>query len=81
MVMCGTIDALWPLGSAADPEFVDMLDSLVPLVGTRDESDAIEYIYRAQVPISFSSKLPRSGASHLGAALSPRRSTAAMSIT
>ncbi|MBV8759465.1 MAG: hypothetical protein JO257_19410, partial [Deltaproteobacteria bacterium] len=32
----------------------DILDSLVPLVGTRDESDAIEYIYRAYLPVSFS---------------------------
>ena len=33
---------------------VDILESFVPLVGTPDEDDAIEYIYRAYCPVSFS---------------------------
>jgi mannose-1-phosphate guanylyltransferase len=53
MVACGTIDALWALGRAAEPQLLDILDSLVPLVGTPDESDAIEHIYRAYLPVSF----------------------------
>jgi len=54
MVTCGTIDALWELGRATEPQLLDILDSFVPLVGTRDEDDAIEYIYRAFLPVSFS---------------------------
>lgn len=55
MVACGTVDALWELGRATEPQLLDILDSFVPLVGTRDEADAIEYIYRAVLPVSFSS--------------------------
>lgn len=33
---------------------IDVLDGLVPLIDTPDESDAIDYIYRAQPPINFS---------------------------
>jgi mannose-1-phosphate guanylyltransferase len=54
MVTCGTVDALWELGRAAEPQLIDILDSLVPLVGTKDETDALEYIYRAYLPVSFS---------------------------
>jgi mannose-1-phosphate guanylyltransferase len=54
MVTCGTVDALWELGRASDPRLMDILDSFVPLVGTPDEDDAIEYIYRAYLPVSFS---------------------------
>jgi mannose-1-phosphate guanylyltransferase len=54
MVTCGTIEALWELGRATEPQLLDILDSLVPLIGTRDESDAIEYIYRAFLPVNFS---------------------------
>ncbi|HET9620960.1 MAG TPA: sugar phosphate nucleotidyltransferase [Kofleriaceae bacterium] len=54
MVTCGTVDALWELGRTAEPQLLDILDSLVPLVGTKDETDAIEYIYRAYLPVSFS---------------------------
>ncbi len=54
MVTCGTVDALWELGRAADPHLLDILDSLVPLIGTPDEEDAIEYIYGALLPVSFS---------------------------
>ncbi len=54
MVTCGTVDALWELGRAADPHLLDILDSLVPLIGTPDEEDAIEYIYGAYLPVSFS---------------------------
>ena len=54
MVTCGTVDALWELGRATEPRLLDILDSFVPLVGTPDEEDAIEYIYRAYLPVSFS---------------------------
>lgn len=54
MVTCGSIDALWELGRATEPQLLDILDSFVPLVGTKDEDDAIEYIYRAYLPVSFS---------------------------
>jgi mannose-1-phosphate guanylyltransferase len=54
MVTCGTVDALWELGRECDPRLIDILESFVPLVGTEDEEDAIEYIYRAYLPVSFS---------------------------
>jgi mannose-1-phosphate guanylyltransferase len=54
MVACGTVEALWELGRASEPQLLDILDSLVPLIGTPDEDDAIEYIYRAFLPVSFS---------------------------
>ncbi|MGE5185414.1 MAG: sugar phosphate nucleotidyltransferase [Acidobacteriota bacterium] len=54
MVTCATVDALWELGRAAEPRLIDILESFVPLVGTPDEDDAIEYIYRAYLPVSFS---------------------------
>jgi mannose-1-phosphate guanylyltransferase len=54
MVMCGTVDALWSLARTAKPHLIDVLDCLVPLIDTPDESDAIDYIYRAQPPINFS---------------------------
>lgn len=54
MVTCGSVEALWELGRATEPQLLDILDSLVPLIGTADESDAIEYIYRAFLPVSFS---------------------------
>jgi mannose-1-phosphate guanylyltransferase len=54
LVACGTVDALWELGRATEPRLLDIMDSLVPLVGTEDEDDAIEYIYRAYLPVNFS---------------------------
>jgi len=54
MVTCGTVDALWELGRATEPQLLDILDSLVPLIGTADEVDALGYIYRAFLPVSFS---------------------------
>lgn len=54
MVTCGSVHALWETGRAAEPRLLDILDSLVPLIGTPDEEDAIEYIYRAYLPVSFS---------------------------
>jgi mannose-1-phosphate guanylyltransferase len=54
MVTCATIDALWALGQAAQPQLLDILDSLVPLIGSEDEADAIAYIYRTVPPVSFS---------------------------
>ncbi len=42
------------LGRASEPQLLDILDSLVPLIGTPDEDDAIDYIYRAFLPVNFS---------------------------
>lgn len=53
-VTCGTADSLWSLGRSTEPHLIEVLDSLVPLIGTPDESDAIDYIYRACRPVSFS---------------------------
>lgn len=64
MVACASVDALWALGRATEPRLMDLLDCLVPLVGTPDESQAIEYIYRTHPPVSFSSNM---------LALAPRR--------
>nr|HEX4312466.1 sugar phosphate nucleotidyltransferase [Kofleriaceae bacterium] len=55
MVACGSVGALWELGRQADPHLVDILDSLVPLIGTEDEADAIDYVYRAYLPVNWSS--------------------------
>jgi mannose-1-phosphate guanylyltransferase len=54
MVTCGSVHALWELARQADPHMIDILESFVPLVGTADEDDAIDYIYRALLPVSFS---------------------------
>jgi mannose-1-phosphate guanylyltransferase len=54
MVTCATVDALWELGRDSEPQLLDILDSLVPLIGTTDEDDGLEYIYRAFLPVSFS---------------------------
>lgn len=54
MVTCASVDALWETGRVAEPQLLDILDSLVPLIGTSDEDDAIQYIYRAYLPVSFS---------------------------
>jgi mannose-1-phosphate guanylyltransferase len=53
MVVCGRVDALWELGRAAEPHLLDILDSLVPLIGSEDENDALDYVYRAYLPVSF----------------------------
>jgi mannose-1-phosphate guanylyltransferase len=53
-VVCGSVSALWELGRATEPRLLEILDSLIPLVGTEDEADAIDYIYRTRLPVSFS---------------------------
>ena len=57
MVMCGTVDALWSLARAAKPHLIGVLDCLVPLIDTPDESDAIDYIYRTQPAVDFSTDM------------------------
>jgi mannose-1-phosphate guanylyltransferase len=57
MVTCGTVDALWSFGRSAEPKLIEILDCLVSLVGTSDESDAIDYIYRAYPPVAFSTDI------------------------
>jgi len=63
--MCGTVDALWSLARAAKPHLIDVLDCLVPLIDTPDESDAIDYIYRAQPPVNFSTDVLERGQQHI----------------
>ena len=48
-----TVDALWALGHATAPRLLEILESLIPLVGSPDEADAIDYIYRAYHPVAF----------------------------
>jgi mannose-1-phosphate guanylyltransferase len=57
MVTFGTLDSFWALGHSVQPHLMGLLDCLVPLVGTADESDALDYIYRAYPPISFSTHM------------------------
>jgi hypothetical protein len=54
---CATVDAAWELGRVACPRLVDILDSLVPLIGTPDEGDAVDYIYRAFRGLNFARDL------------------------
>ncbi|MBX3160431.1 MAG: hypothetical protein KF773_30985 [Deltaproteobacteria bacterium] len=61
-VACGTLEALWELGRRGEPGLLDILDSLVPLVGTRDEDEAIDYIYRAYLPVNFADDIVRRAA-------------------
>jgi mannose-1-phosphate guanylyltransferase len=65
MVTCGTVDALWSLGRSTEPHLIDTLDSLVPLIGTSDEEDAIDYIYLASRSVSFSSDMLQRAATQL----------------
>lgn len=67
MVTCGSVHALWELARAAEPQMIDILDSLVPLIGTPDEDDALEYIYRALLPVSFSRDILERSTSRLAA--------------
>ena len=67
LVVCGTVDALWELGRTTEPQLLDIMDSLVPLIGTEDETDAIEYIYRAFLPVSFSRDVLERGPQRLAA--------------
>jgi mannose-1-phosphate guanylyltransferase len=65
MVACGTVEAFWSLGRRAEPRLLDVLDNLVPLIGTTDESSAIEYIYRAYPAVCFSSNVLTRAPTHL----------------
>jgi mannose-1-phosphate guanylyltransferase len=53
MMACGSVDALWSLARNAEPHLIGILDSLVPLIGSADEPDAISHIYRTYLPVSF----------------------------
>ncbi|MDB4960814.1 MAG: putative Mannose-phosphate guanylyltransferase [Myxococcales bacterium] len=57
MVTCATVEALWDLGRATEPQLLDILDTLVPIIGTKDEEDALHWIYRAYLPVSFSTDI------------------------
>ena len=60
MVTCGTVDALWELGRAAEPQLLDILDSFVPLVGT--EHTAWRILFETTGCIPFSPKTHRPAA-------------------
>lgn len=64
-VACGTVDALWDIGRRGEPNLLDILDSLVPLVGTCDEDEAIEYIYRAFLPVNLAGDILQRAAERL----------------
>ncbi|MBK7072844.1 MAG: hypothetical protein IPH44_11120 [Myxococcales bacterium] len=51
--LCARVDALWALARATVPRLVDVLEALGHLVGTEDEADAIDYIYRAYRPLDL----------------------------
>ncbi|HUJ62855.1 MAG TPA: sugar phosphate nucleotidyltransferase [Kofleriaceae bacterium] len=57
MVTCGTATALWDLLWTFDPEQAELFDSLVPLIGTPEQDDAIDQVYRACAPFNFSRDL------------------------
>jgi mannose-1-phosphate guanylyltransferase len=65
MVTCGTLNALWALGRSTRSHLMRALDRLVPLIGTPDESDAIEHVYRTHSPISFSADMLERAANQL----------------
>jgi len=67
MVTCGTVDALWELGKATDPRLIDITESFVPLVGTPDEDDAIEYLFRPYLPVRLPRDLPQRAPERLAA--------------
>lgn len=50
---CATVDAAWELGRLTSPALLGVLDALGSLLGTPDEGDAIDYIYRAHRPVAF----------------------------
>lgn len=54
MVMCGTIEALWELGRATEPELIERLELASPSIGTRGEESALRHLFRVSRPVSFS---------------------------
>ena len=63
-VTCATVDALWELGRETQPHLLAVLDSLVPLIGTADEADAMDYVFRAYLPVSFTHDMLERGPHH-----------------
>ncbi|HUJ60015.1 MAG TPA: sugar phosphate nucleotidyltransferase [Kofleriaceae bacterium] len=54
MVMCATASTLWELGRAVEPGLFDLLEALIPLVGTRHEDTALAHVYRTAGALGFS---------------------------
>lgn len=54
MVTCGSIEALFAVAREAQPRLVEIVEALIPLIGSPDEDDALDYIYRTQPNVSFS---------------------------
>lgn len=67
LLMCGTVDTFWRLGAAAAPDFLELIDSLVPQVGTAAEAAAIEHVYRVSRPVNLSSEILERGPEMLAA--------------
>ena len=65
MVACGTVEAFWTLGRDAEPDLLAMLDAVVPLIGTAHEDHAIESVYQAYLPVSFSTDILQRAATNL----------------
>jgi len=63
-VTCATVDALWELGRETQPQLLAVLDSLVPLIGTPDEADAMDYVFRSYLPVSFTHDVLERGPHH-----------------
>ncbi|MCE9572115.1 MAG: hypothetical protein K8W52_03055 [Deltaproteobacteria bacterium] len=64
-VACGSVAAFWELGRAANAGLLDTVEALVPLIGTEDEDDAIDYIYRARPPVSFARDICERATDHV----------------
>ena len=71
MVACGTATALWELGRSTSPYLLGVLDALVPLIGTEEEDEAIDYIYRATRPVSFARDVCERGGARVAAMAIP----------
>lgn len=65
MVACGSVDALWQLGRSTQPSLMTALDDVVRSIGTTEEADAIDHLYRTQRPINFSRDMLEHAASCL----------------
>ena len=57
MVMAGKIETLWNLGRRCFPDLMDLFEKLGPSIGTPEEGQVLESIYRGMPTRNFSSDL------------------------
>ncbi len=57
MVCCGTVDAFWELGRVGSPALIELLEYLIPLIGTDDEDAALAAIYSLAPVVGFSREI------------------------